>query len=378
MTITREIPERFKSAVGYKAKNTYLDSFQTRSGSSPKLLALVRTIQVKERPTSKYQPPYVFKHKKPTSVRKLSSRPSRFKLAYARNIKDKDREGFGMKSGKKAKDCYRKANYAFWNTYMFIIMCITMNRIYLRNLVNTWQPVELPSLASGIPKSYAKDKITPETCQMGRTRWDKSNGNFWNAYEYVITAICIIGIFLTKQVSRLKLVILQTTTSGSAKLYTMAKIGANSCPMVEKRIHKFHGIFRNAHSYLKGRILRISKYLHTLMFRWRRWRALTTPSGMGYIRRTAIMESLRANQGKACANNTGWLNTYTIQYMESQSGSNHSHSMVSVMLLPLNLLFCGHMHLFMLRCLTVSLKDMLCWLITLNLIWLYICWHEYV
>ena len=41
----------------------------------------------------------------------------------------------------------------------------------------------------------------------------------------MITAICIIGIFLTKQVSRLKLVILQTTTSGSAKLYTVAKIG---------------------------------------------------------------------------------------------------------------------------------------------------------
>ena len=83
-----------------------------------------------------------------------------------------------MKSGKKAKDCYRKTNYAFWNPYMFINMCITMNLIYLRNLVNTWQPVELPSLASGIPKSYAKDKITPETCQMGRKRWDKSNGNF--------------------------------------------------------------------------------------------------------------------------------------------------------------------------------------------------------
>ena len=126
LTITREIPERLKSAFGYEAKNTYLDSFQTRSGSSPKLLALVRIIQVKERPTSKYQPPYVFKHKKPISVRRLSSRPTRFKLAYARNIKDKDREGFGMKSGKKAKDCYRKTNYAFWNPYMFIIMCISL------------------------------------------------------------------------------------------------------------------------------------------------------------------------------------------------------------------------------------------------------------
>ena len=250
LTITREIPEQFKSAVGYEAKNTYLDSFQTSSGSSPKLLALVRTIQVKERPTSKYQPPYRFKHKKPIPVKRISSRPTRFKLAYSWNIKDKDKEGFGMKSGKKAKDCSTETNYANWNAYMFVIMYITGNLIYLRNLVNTWQPEELPSLASCIPKSYAKDKITPEICHRGRKRWDKSNGNFWNAYGYVITAICIIGIFLTKQVSRLKLVILQTTNNSSAKLYTMAKIGANSCPMLEKRIHKSHGIFRNGHSYL--------------------------------------------------------------------------------------------------------------------------------
>ena len=122
----------------------------------------------------------------------------RFKLAYARKARNKDKEGFGPKSGKKARICYRKANDAFWNPYIFIIMCITMNRIYLRNMVNTWQPVELPSLASGITKSYAKDKITPETCQMGRKRCDKSNGNFWNAYGYVITAICIICIFFNE------------------------------------------------------------------------------------------------------------------------------------------------------------------------------------
>ena len=297
---------------------------------------------MKERPTSNYQPPYVFKHKKPIPVKRLSSRPTRFKLAYAWNIKDKDREGFGMQSGKKAKDCSRKTNYAFWNAYMFVIICITGNLIYLRNLVNMWQPKELPSLASCIPESYAKDKITPETCHRGRKRWDKSNDNFWNAYEYVITAICLIGIFLMKQVSRLKLVILQATNNSSAKLYTLAKIGANSCPMVEKRIHKSHGIFRNGHSYLEWRILRFRKYLHMLMFRWRRWRPPATPSGNGYIRRTGIMES--------------------------QSSPNHSHSMVSVMLLSLNLLFCCYMHLFRLRCLTITLKDMLCWLIALNLI----------
>ena len=40
----------------------------------------------------------------------------------------------------------------------------------------------------------------------------------------------------------MKLVFLQTTNNSSAKLYTLAKIGANSCPMVEKRIHKSHGM----------------------------------------------------------------------------------------------------------------------------------------
>ena len=140
LTITREIPDRFKSALGYKANNSYLESFQTSSESSPKLLGLVRTIQVKERPTSKYQPPYVFKPKESVPMKRLASRPNWFKLAYAGNIKDKDREGFGIKSGKKTKDCSRKTNYAFWNAYMFVIICITGNLIYFRNLVNTWQP----------------------------------------------------------------------------------------------------------------------------------------------------------------------------------------------------------------------------------------------
>ena len=34
-----------------------------------------------------------------------------------------------MKSGKKDKDCSRKTNYAFWNAYMFVIICITGNLI---------------------------------------------------------------------------------------------------------------------------------------------------------------------------------------------------------------------------------------------------------
>ena len=118
--------------------------------------------------------------------------------------------------------------------------------------MNTWQLHELPLLANRIPESYAKVEITPETCHRDRKCWDKSNDNFWNTYEYVIMVICIIGIFLTKQVSRLKLIILQTTNSSSAKVYTLAKIGANSCPMVEKRIYKSHGKLGMANSYLNG------------------------------------------------------------------------------------------------------------------------------
>ena len=131
---------------------------------------------------------------------------------------------------------------------MFIIMCITMFRKYLRNLVNTWQSAEVPTLANCIPESHAKVEITPETCHRDRKRCDKSNDNFCNTYEYIITAIRLMGIFLMKQASRLKRITLQTTNSGSAKLYILVKIGANSCPMVEKHIHKSHGKFRNGHS----------------------------------------------------------------------------------------------------------------------------------
>ena len=82
-----------------------------------------------------------------------------------------------MKSDTKAKDFFRKTNYAFRNAYMCLIICIIGNLIYFRNLMNTWQPYELPSLANCIPESYAKVEITPETCRRDRKRWDKSNKN---------------------------------------------------------------------------------------------------------------------------------------------------------------------------------------------------------
>ena len=61
---------QFKSSVGYNSKNTYLDSFQTKSGSSPELLALVRKISHKERTGCKYQQQCVFRFRVQTSVRK--------------------------------------------------------------------------------------------------------------------------------------------------------------------------------------------------------------------------------------------------------------------------------------------------------------------
>ena len=145
--------------------------------------------------------------------------------------------------------------------------------------------------------------------------------------------ICMIYMYLTKQVNRLKLVGLPTKTSDLAKLYTMDKIGAESCQMVKKRNHKFHNRLWNAYSYLKGHIMEFGKYLHTVILGRRSRRPLATPPAMGYMRRTETV---------GC-----------------QSGSDHSHPMVSVMSLLLNLLFLFCMHLFRLRYLTVCLIYML-------------------
>ena len=178
-------------------------------------------------------------------------------------------------------------------------------------------------------------------------------------YAYLKTYICKICIYLTEKVNRLKLARLHTSASDSAKIYTIVKIGTKLSQMARKRIHKFHNILWNAYCYLKRRIMGFDRYLHTRILSWRNQRPLATNHphppphpGMVYIRRTGIMEC--------------------------QSGSNHSHSMVSVMSLLLNLLFCFCMHLFGLGHLTVCLIDMLCGIIALKLIWLYNCWHKYV
>ena len=115
MAIPCETPLRFKSSVGYNSKNTYLDSFQTESGSSPELLTLVRKISKKEHPRCKYQQQFVFRYGIQTSVRKQQTRPTRFKLAYAQNASNRDKVGFGIKSCKKAKIYRKKSNDKFWN-----------------------------------------------------------------------------------------------------------------------------------------------------------------------------------------------------------------------------------------------------------------------
>ena len=167
-----------------------------------------------------------------------------------------------MESDTKTKDCFSNTHYAVWNTYIYLIICIIGNLRYVRNLVNTWQPCELPTLANRIPKLNEKVKIAPETCRKNRKRCDKSYKNFWNTYEYIITVIHFMGVFLMKQASGFKYLTLQTTNSCSFKEYTLVKIGANSCPMVKKPLHKSYYKFRNGHSYLEWRILGFKEYLH--------------------------------------------------------------------------------------------------------------------
>ena len=220
------------------------------------------------------------------------------------------------------------------------------------------QPVAMPSIASGFNEIYEKVKTAPETCPRGRKHNNKSNNNFLYMYAYVKMYICMICIYSTEQVNRLKLVRLHTRASDSAKIYTIDKFGTKLSQMARKGIHKFHNILWNAYCYLKRRIVGFDRYLHTTILSWRNQKPLTTPPPphptprMVYIRRTGIVES--------------------------QNGSIHSHSMVSVMFLLLNLLFCFCMQLFRLGHLTVCLVDMLCGIIALKLIWLYNGWHEYV
>ena len=97
LAIPCEIPVRFKSLVGYNSKNANLDSFQTKSGSSPELLALVRKISQKGRPKCKYQQHCVFRYRIQTSVGKLRNRPTRFKLAYVQKASNRNKVGFGIK-----------------------------------------------------------------------------------------------------------------------------------------------------------------------------------------------------------------------------------------------------------------------------------------
>ena len=92
------------------------------------------------------QQQFLFKYE--TSVRKLPTRPTKFKLAYAQNASNWDKVEFSIKSCKKAKIYHKKSNDKFWNPCAYII-CISMICIYLMKQVNKWKPVELPTSTSG-------------------------------------------------------------------------------------------------------------------------------------------------------------------------------------------------------------------------------------
>ena len=209
---------QFKILVGYNSKNANLDSFQTKSGSSPELLALVRKISRKERPRCKYQQQFVFRYGIQTLVRKQHSRPTKFKLAYAQNARSQDHVEVGNKSCKMAKIYHKKSHDKFWNLCTYIIMCISIIYIYFRKQVNKWQPLGLPTSTSGFTKIYEKVKITPETCQVVEKHYDKFNDNFWDIYEYIKMYVYMIHMYLTKQVNRLELVGMLSKTSDLAKL----------------------------------------------------------------------------------------------------------------------------------------------------------------
>ena len=182
--------------------------------------------------------------------------------------------------------------------------------------------------------------------------------------------ISMICIYLTKQLNKLQQVGLPTSTSGFVKLYAKVKMATETCQMVKKHYdksngnfwdiygyvkkhnHKFHNRFWNAYSYLKRRIMEFGIYLRTVIPGRGSRKLLATPPAIGYKRR---------------AETWGW-----------QSGSHHSHSMVCVMFLLLNLLFLFCMHLLRLGYLTVFLIYMLFGFIALNLIWLYDYWHIYI
>ena len=120
--ITHEVPDRFKSTIGYQANHSLLNSFQTSSRSSCQLVAVVRTIKERKRPTSKYQPTYKFKPYEAIPAKKVASRPSRLKLAYVENSVDQDREGFGMESDTKTKNCFItkcSLEYIYVSNYMY-------------------------------------------------------------------------------------------------------------------------------------------------------------------------------------------------------------------------------------------------------------------
>ena len=56
----------------------------------------------------------------------------------------------------------------------------------------------ITNITSGFGKLYAKVKMAPETCQMVKKHYDKSNGNFWDIYGYMKMYVHMIYMYFNK------------------------------------------------------------------------------------------------------------------------------------------------------------------------------------
>ena len=65
------------------------------------------------------------------------------------NQKKKD---FGFKTEEKVTNCFNNIHYTVRYVYICTMIYIIGNLEFGRNLVNTWHPSELPTVASHIPE----------------------------------------------------------------------------------------------------------------------------------------------------------------------------------------------------------------------------------
>ena len=126
-----------------------------------------------------------FKPYEAIPTKKVEGRPSsEFKLGYVgksvnQEIINQKKKDFGFKTEEKVTNCFNNIHYVVRYVYISIMIYVIGNLEFGRNLVNTWQPSELPMVASHIPELINKVKINPEICCKNRKQYDKSYKNFW-------------------------------------------------------------------------------------------------------------------------------------------------------------------------------------------------------